>query len=138
MHRLLTGFFFDDKLKFRVPSMLIRRDRVMSQQQHLESLHNMQAFLSTSSSVSPPGASITSVAGPGSLSSPGSDTSSATIPRVVPTSGAPTTTQNPNPLQQWESLQKQSLDADRKELVEKASGGAGPYGTYVAHNVLHV
>lgn len=121
--------------------MLIRRDRVMSQHQHLESLHNMQAFLSTSSGLSPPGILAAPGSAPGSQSSPRSDTGS---PRAVPAIGmGPSTAGQPpgqpsNPLQQWETLQKQSLDADRKELVAKASGGSGPYGTYVAHNVLHV
>ncbi|KIH89099.1 hypothetical protein SPBR_06595 [Sporothrix brasiliensis 5110] len=53
-----AGFLAE--LRFRVPSMLIRRDRVMSQHQHLESLHNMQAFLSATSGVSPPGVSMAS------------------------------------------------------------------------------
>lgn len=128
--------------------MLIRRDQVMSRNQHLEAVHSMQTSLSATSAVSPPGStlaslaatatSVTSATPASSLPSPGSDASTATIPRVVPTAEPKDFAQVLNPLQQWEALQRQSLNADKKQLVDKASGNAGPYGTYVAHNILHV
>ncbi|CAK7235397.1 hypothetical protein SEUCBS140593_009269 [Sporothrix eucalyptigena] len=130
-----AGFLAE--LKFRVPSMMIRRDRLMSQQQHLASLHNMQTMLSSSSAMAAAAASASGTVSV-SLASPGSDASSAGGAQAIPTTMPPTGTQPLNPLQQWEALQKQSLDADRAELVAKASNNSGPYGTYVAQNILNV
>ncbi|CAK7209012.1 hypothetical protein SCUCBS95973_000307 [Sporothrix curviconia] len=116
---------FVAELKLRVPSMMIRRDRLMAQKQHLASLHNMLSASSAS------GGSMASTSTPVSLASPESDTSSTSMPpggKDLPL----------NPLQQWEALQKQSLDADRDELVARASNNSGPFGTYVAERILHV
>ncbi|CAK7234104.1 hypothetical protein SBRCBS47491_008837 [Sporothrix bragantina] len=132
-----AGFLAE--LKFRVPSMMIRRDRLMAQKQHLASLHSMQTLLSASSA-SGGSASAASISTPVSLASPGSDSTSSSSSGniVVPTTLPPGEPLPLNPLQQWEALQKQSLDADRDELVARASNNSGPYGTYVAQRILHV
>lgn len=129
------------QLKFRVPSMLIRRDRLVSQQQQLAASQNIQALLALTSATTAAAVPAASASALGSLTSPASDSSAETSwagPTATPTTAPPAAGYSLNPLQQWEALQKQSLDADRDELVTKASGDSGPYGTYVAQKMLHV